>query len=116
MAKCISLSIDMHDLYLVDDAGKCKRFSLSGNGADIKLDANGKLIVTAGSSTMGSTGVIRPLANNKWSFEYDEPTRELFYIGILDIIGGRTPEANGFDLNTGLVNVRIIGGSMYVTS
>ena len=115
MAKCISLSIDMHDLYLVDDAGKCKKFSLSGNGADIKLDANGKLIVTAGTST-GSTGLIRPLVNNIWSFEYDEPTRELFYIGILDVIGGRTLEVNSFDLNTGLVNVRIIGGSMYVTS
>lgn len=115
MAKSISLSFDMRDLYLIDNAGKSKKFPLTGNGADIKLDASGELIVTAG-STMGGTGVIRALANNKWSFEYEESTHELFYIGVLDIIAGRTPEANGFDLDTGYVNVRINGGSMYVTS
>ncbi len=115
MAKSISLSFDMQDLYLVDNSNKTKKFSLSGNGVDLKLNASGDLMATPGSSNMGPTGIIRAINNNKWTFAYDEPSNELFCIGILDIVAGRTPEVNGFDLGKAPVNVRIIGASIFVT-
>ncbi len=119
MAKSISLSFDMNDLYLIDNANKAKKFSLSDNGVDISLDAtSGELQVKASTNpSPGSDGVIKGKDGNQWTFEYCEDLKRLDFIGVQDILGNKTAVVNSFDLdNGGIVNVRLLGNSIVVSS
>lgn len=117
MAKMIALSIDMNDLYVVLNSGKTKKFSLSGNGVDISLTPAGVLKVEGSTNpNPGPNGVIRSKVNSQWTLIYNEPTQELDYIGVTDVLVQKTVESNSFDLGVGLVNIRLVGNSLMVTS
>lgn len=117
MAKSISLSFSMDDLYLIDNSHKAKKHSLSGNGVDISLDANGNIQVQASpNQNPGNDGVMRSKANNQWSFNYNESLNQLFFIGITDLVGNKNPESHAFDLRGGAVNVRVLSNSLLVTT
>ena len=106
----------MNDLYLVDNSGKNKKHGLSGNGVDVSLDS-GDLKATASSNpNPGQDGVIRSIINNQWTVEYSDGTNELYYIGVLDVVGNKTPEVHSFNLGQGAVNIRLSGNSLIVTT
>lgn len=116
MAKSISLSFDMNELYLNDEGGKVETFPLGGDGADVSLDNGALKVELSSNQSPGSDGVMRSKSNNQWTLEYDENNNQLFFIGVTDTLGTRTPEVTTFNLNNGAVNIRLNGNSILVTT
>ena len=116
MAKSISLSFDMNELYLNDEGGKVESFPLNGDGADIRLDNGALKVETSTNPNPGSDGVMRSKDNNQWTLMYNEGLNQMDFIGIIDLVGSKTPEVHFFSLDDKTVNIRIVGSSIVVST
>ncbi len=116
MANTIALSSDMNTVYIIGSSNTVIfSQSLSGDGAFIILDSNGKLSGQTPNFSSPGTIISKSVDGWQWAAAYNETTEKLYFIGVddtdinfTDAVDFQIDQRNGVQIKRSGTNLELI--------